>query len=102
MWGGRAEIDVAQVVVADQLELTLVGFVGLVGTHAATADRLTDGLVRPHALLALWLASLQVVDVFVPGLRTLVMPCRALAHNFPPLPTMGRADMGYLPGPTAP
>jgi hypothetical protein len=94
--GGGAQVSGAQVVVADQLELAVVG---LAGTRAAIAGRLTDALVRPRALPALWLAGRQVVDVFVRGLRARVLPCRALARNFPPLPATGRADVGYLPGP---
>jgi hypothetical protein len=50
VWGHRAEIGGAQVVVADQLELALVGHVGLVGTRAAIIGLRTDGLVRSHAL----------------------------------------------------
>jgi hypothetical protein len=42
--GGRAQVSGAQVVVADQLELTLAGFAGLAGTHAGIAGRLTGWL----------------------------------------------------------
>jgi hypothetical protein len=94
-----AEVSGAQVVVADHLELVLVR---LVRTHAAIAGRLTDGLAWPHALLVFWLAGPQADDFFVSGLRMRIMPCRALAHDFPPLPAVCRADSNYLPGPTAP
>jgi hypothetical protein len=97
--GGGAEVSGAQVVVADQLELALVR---PVRTHAAIAGRLTDRLAWPHALLVFWLARLRVGDVIVFRPRMRVMPCRVLAHDFPPLLTVGKADLGYLPGPTAP
>jgi hypothetical protein len=86
---GGAEVSGTQVVVADKLELALVW---LVRAYAAIAGRLAYGLARPHALLVFWLAGLRVGDVFVFGPRTRVMPCRVLAHGFPPLPTAYRAD----------
>ena len=97
--GGGAEVSRAEVVIADQLELALVR---LVRTHAAIAGRLTDGLTWPHAVLVFWLARLRVGDVFISGPRMRVMPCRVLAHDFPPPPTACSADSDYLPGPTAP
>src|ERR1700751_2413410 len=90
-----AEVSGAQVVVAVQLELVLVR---LVRTHAASAGRLTDGLAWPQTLLVCWLAGLRVSDVFVSGPRMRVMPCRVLAHGFPPLPAFCGADSDYLPG----
>jgi hypothetical protein len=81
-----AEVSVAQVVIADQLELA---FVRLVRTHAAVVARLACGLVCPpraRGLLSFWLAGLRAGDVFVPGLRMRVMPCPVLAHGVPPLP----------------
>lgn len=101
MRGGGAEVNVAEVIVADEPELALAGLAGLAGSRVVIVGLVT-GLLVPHALPVAWLASLQVVRVFVPGVRTRVMPCRALVHNFPPLPAMGRAGMGYLPGPAAP
>jgi hypothetical protein len=97
--GGGAEVSGAQVVVADELEL---GLVRLVRPHAAIAGRLTDGRAWLPALLVPWLAGQRVGDAFVHGPRMLVMPRRALAHDFPPLPAVHRADTDYLPGPTAP
>jgi hypothetical protein len=97
--GRGAEVSGAQVVVADQLKLALVR---PVRTHAAVAGRLTERLARPHALFVSWLAAPRVRDVLVFGLRARVMPCRVLAHDFPPLPAVCGADSGYLPGPNAP
>jgi hypothetical protein len=99
--GGGAEVSGAQVVVADQLVLAVAR---LIRAHAAIVARLTDVLVCPlraHGLPSFWLAGLRVGDVFVPGLRTRVMPCRVLAHGFLPLPAVW-ADSEYLSGTTAP
>jgi len=92
-----AKVAGPEVVVADQLELILLR---LVRAHAD--GRLADGLAGLPALLVFWLAGRRVIDVFVPGPRLRVMPCRVLAHDDPPLPAVGRAGSGYLPGPTAP
>ena len=93
-----AKVGGPEVVVADQLELILLRPV-----RARAADsRLADGLAGLPALLVFWLAGPRVIDVFVPGPRTRVMPCRVLAHDDPPLPAVGRAGSGYLPGPAAP
>jgi hypothetical protein len=87
--GGGPEVSRAEVVVADQFELALVR---LVRTHAAIAGRLRDGLAWPHALLVFRLAGLRVGHVFVSGLCMRVMPYGVLAHDFPPLPAVCRAD----------
>jgi hypothetical protein len=81
----RAEVGGAQVIVADQLELAVAR---LVWARAAIVARLTDVLgcpPRAHDLLSFWLAGLRADDVFIPGLRMRVMPCRVLAHDFLPL-----------------
>src|SRR6202044_2823467 len=88
-----AEVSGAQVIVTDQLELVLFGFVR---AHAAIAGRLTSG-----AALGFGLAGPRVVEVFVAGLRMRVMPCSVLAHAFPPLPAVCEADLDYLPGTNA-
>jgi hypothetical protein len=95
----RAEVSGAQVVAADQLELVIVR---LVWTHGAVAGRLLpDGLAWPMALPVFWLAGPQVGVVFVSGLHMRVMPCRVLAHDYPPLLAVCGAGSDYLPGPTA-
>jgi hypothetical protein len=94
----RAEVSGTQVVVADQLELVIVR---LVRTHSAVAGRPADGLAWAVALPVFWLAGLHVGVVFVSGLRMRVMPCRVLAHDYPPLLAVCGAGSDYLPGPTA-
>jgi hypothetical protein len=94
----RAEVSGAQVVAADQLELVIVR---LVRTHGAVAGRLPDRLAWPVALPVFWLAGPQVGVVFVSGLRMRVVPCRVLAHDYPPLLARCGAGSDYLPGPTA-
>ena len=93
-----AEVSCAQVVVADQLE---VGIVRLVRTYGAVAGRVADGLAWPVALPVFWLAGSHVGDIFVSGLRMRVMPCRVLAHDYPPLLAVCGAGSDYLPDPTA-
>jgi len=93
-----AEVSCAQVVVADQLVVVIVR---LVRTHGAVAGRLADGLAWPVALLVFWLAGPHVDDVFVSGLRMRVMPCRVLAHDYPPLLAVSGVSSDYLPDPTA-
>jgi hypothetical protein len=97
--GGGPQVGGSQVVVADELELALIG---LVRAHLAIAGRLADGPARPSALLVYSPGGLQLVDVFIVGLGPRVMPCRALAHALPPLSAVNSADSGYLPGPVAP
>jgi hypothetical protein len=92
-----AKVGGPEVVVADQLELLLLRPV-----RAHAAGWLAGGLTGLSALLVFWLAGHCVIDVFVPGPRMRVMPCRLLAHDDPPLPAVGRAGSGYLPGPAAP
>jgi hypothetical protein len=93
-----AKVGGPEVVVADQLELVLLR---PVRAHGA-AGRLADGPAGLPALPVFWLAGHGVIDVFVPGPRMRVISCRLLAHDDPPLPAVGRAGSGYLPGPTAP
>lgn len=84
--GEGAEVSGAQVVIADQLQLAVVR---LVRAHAAIVARLTGVLACPpraHGLPSFCLAGLRAGDVFVPGPRMRVMPCRVLAHGFLPLP----------------
>jgi hypothetical protein len=92
-----AKVGGPEVVVADQLKLILLRLV-----QAHTAGRLADGLAGLPALLVFRLAGRRVIDVFAPGPRMRVMPCRVLAHDDPPLPAVGRAGSRYLPGPTVP
>src|SRR5580692_5318315 len=89
--GGRAEVGRAQVVVADQPELALVG---LVRIHAPIAGRLADGPAQVRARPAFGRSCLRERDVlvFIFGPHVLVMPGRVLAHDFPPLPAANRAD----------
>jgi hypothetical protein len=93
-----AEVSCAQIVVADQLEVVIVR---LVRTYGAVAGWLAAGLAWPVALPVFWLAGRYVDDVFVSGLRMRVMPCRVLAHDYPPLLAVCGANSDYLPGPTA-
>ena len=88
-----AKVGGPEVVVADQLELILL---------RPVRARAAGGLAGLPALLVFWLAGRRVIGVFVPGPRMRVMPWRVLAHDDPPLPAVGSAGSGYLPGPAAP